>query len=294
MPFRIPVKFSRFIFLTPSLSIGDCATLHLFRDFVKFSKKCNFAVIRAKKCQLIGTLVKSRKTPALTADLLDKYSKAALSNAEELLKEASLLLDHNHMARAYFLAVSCIEEAGKALQAFDGQHRNLSDPAVCNRLVAGLENHGQKINYALSIWALNGSDPRGALRVALDLIGQLKRGREPSMYSDLRTEPNRAQTPREIIRTEAARDCVKLAEHCLAYTHRNLHEKTPAKSTSAQDRLFTMKSAKFQDMLNREDFWWYFIGRIESGNQDLAEAVFSYERDHIKTERPFTSSDDAK
>ena len=129
--------------------------------------------------------MRSTITSKLTAELLDAYSKAALSNAEELLKEASLLRDHDHMARAYFLAVSSIEEAGKALLAFEGQHRNLSDPAVCTRLVAGLKNHTQKINYALSMWALNGSDPRGDLQVALDLIGQLGRGRESSMYSEI-------------------------------------------------------------------------------------------------------------
>lgn len=235
--------------------------------------------------------MRSPNKPKLAADILSEYSKAALSNAEELLAEASLLRDHDHMARAYFLAVSCIEEAGKALQAFDGQHRNLSDPAVCTRLVAGLENHAQKINYALSMWALNSADPRDSLQVALDLIGHLKRGREPSMYSDLRTEPDRAQTPREIVRAEAARDCVRLAENCLAYAHRHLSEKTPAEFTSAQDRLFTMKSAKFQEMLKQEDFWCHFISRMESGNQDLAEAVFAYERDHIKTGKPFVSRD---
>ena len=198
------------------------------------------------------------------------------------------------MARAYFLAVSSIEEAGKALLAFEGQHRNLSDPAVCTRLVAGLKNHTQKINYALSMWALNGSDPRGDLQVALDLIGQLGRGRESSMYSGLLAEPDRAQLPREIVRTEAAQDCVRLAEHCLSYALRHLREKTPAEFTAVQDRLFTMKSAKFQDVLNREDFWWYFIERMESGYQDLAEAVFAYERDHIKTAKPSVLGDKAK
>lgn len=233
----------------------------------------------------------SPHSPKLTADLLNAYGRAALSNAEELLTEASLLRDHDHMARAYFLAVSSIEEVGKALQAFDGQNRKLSDPAICTRLVAGLQNHAQKINYALSMWALNSSDPRVALEVALDLIGHLKRGREPAMYSNLLTEPDRAQTPREIVRAEAARDCVRLAENCLAYAHRHLSEKTPAEFTSAQDRLFTMKSAKFQEMLKREDFWRYFIARRESGQQDLAEAVVTFERDHIKTGKPFGSRD---
>ena len=231
----------------------------------------------------------SPHSPQLTADLLHAYSEAALLNAEELLVEASLLRDHDHMARAYFLAVSCIEEAGKALQAFEGQHRYLSDPAVCTKLIAGLENHSQKIICALSFWALSGSDPSEGLKVALDLIGHLKRGREPSMYSDLRTDPDRVQTPRAIVRADAAQDCVRLAKECLTYAHRHVSEKTPAKFTRAQDRLFTMKSAKFQELLKKDDFWWYFISRMETGKLDLSEAVFAYERDHITTVNPFGS-----
>lgn len=229
----------------------------------------------------------SLHTPKMTADLLRAYSEAALRNADELLVEASLLRDHGHMARAYFLAVACIEEAGKALQAFDAQNRNFSDPAVCNKLKAGLESHSQKINYALSMWALSSPEPSAALKLALDLISHLKRGREPSMYSDLRADPDRVQTPREVVRANAARDCVALAENCLAHARQHVSTKTPAKFTSAQDRLFTMKSAKFQETLNMEDFWWYFISRMEAGQPDIAEAVLGYEHDHIKAGIPY-------
>lgn len=226
----------------------------------------------------------------MTADLLRAYSEAALRNADELLAEAALLRDHDHMARAYFLSVACIEEAGKALLAFDAQNRNLSDPAVCTKLKTSMESHGQKINYALSMWALSSPDQREALKVALDLIFHVKHGREPSMYSDLRADPDRVQTPREVVRASAARDCVRLAENCLAHAHRHVSEKTPFKFTSAQDRLFTMKSAKFREMLNTEDFWWYYISRMEAGQQDIAEAVLGYERDHIKTGTPFRAA----
>jgi AbiV family abortive infection protein len=221
--------------------------------------------------------------PQLTTSLLHSYSEAALRNADELLVESLLLHDHDHMARAYFLAVSCIEETGKALFAFDSQHRNLTDPAVCKKLKTSLENHGQKISYALSIWALSSPDPYEAMMVAQDLIVHVKLGREPSMYSDLRTDPDRVQTPREIVRATAARDCVRLAENCLAHAHRHVSGEMPAKFTTAHGRLFTMKSAKFQEMLSAEDFWWYYISCMEAGQQDIAEAVFGYERDHIKT-----------
>jgi len=225
----------------------------------------------------------SPHTPTITADLLRAYSDAALRNADDLLVEALLLRDHGHMARAYFLAVACIEEAGKALQAFDAQNWNLSDPAVCTRLKTGMENHEQKVIYALGTWALNDADQSVALKAALDLISQLKRGREPSMYSDLRTSPDRAQTPRDVVRPKATRDCIMLAEHCLAHAHHYISEKTPAKVTASQDRLFTMKPAKFQEMLSTEDFWWYFIARMNAGQEDIADAVLGYEREHIKT-----------
>jgi AbiV family abortive infection protein len=229
----------------------------------------------------------SAHLPKLTTSLMHSYSEAALGNADELLVESSLLRDHDHMARAYFLAVSCIEETGKALLAFDSQNRNFTDPAVCQKLKASMENHGQKINYALSIWALSSPEPVKALEVALDLMFHVKNGREPSMYSDLKNNPDRVQTPREIIRATAARDCVGLAENCLAHAHRHVSEKIPAKFTNAHDRLFTMKSAKSQEILSLADFWWYYISREEAGQQDMAEAVLRYEQDHIKTRTLF-------
>lgn len=225
--------------------------------------------------------------PTLTAALLRSYSEAALHNADELLAEASLLRDHDHMARAYFLAVACIEEAGKALFAFDSQNRNLSDPAVCTKLKKSMESHGVKINYALSMWALSSPDQREAIKVAANITVDVKHGREPSMYSDLRTDPDRVQTPREVVSDRAARDCVRLAMNCLAYVHRHVVEKTPVTFTNAHDRLFTMKPAKLQELLETEDFWWYYISQMEVGQQDIAEAVLGYERDHIKTGRPF-------
>lgn len=226
----------------------------------------------------------------MTAELLRSYSEAAIRNAEELLSEASLLREHDYVARAYFLAVACIEETGKALLAFDGQNRKLSDPAVCAKLKSTMASHSHKINHALGVWAVNGPDPRKALTVAIDLIVDLQRGREPSMYTELRTDPDRVQTPRDIVRQSAASDCVRLARDCLAHAHRHVREKAPAEFTSAQDRLFTMKSAKFREVLNAEDFWWYYIARMETGHQDIAEAVLGYEQDHIKTGTQFRAA----
>jgi len=231
--------------------------------------------------------VASSHSPNLTIGLLRSYSDAALYNAGELLVEASLLRDHGHNARAYFLAVACVEEAGKALLAFDAQNRNLSDPAVCSKLKACMENHAQKINYALSIWALNSVDQRAAFKMVQNLIFDLKCGREPSMYVDLCTNPDRVQTPRGIVHASATRNCIKLATDLLAYAESHVRTKIPFQFTTAQDRLFTMKLRKLQDMGNTEDFWWYYISRMESGQQDFAGAVLGYERDHLKIGTPF-------
>jgi AbiV family abortive infection protein len=179
----------------------------------------------------------SPRLPRLTKTLLQSYSKAALRNADELLAEASLLRDNKYIARAYFLAVACIEEAGKALLAFDAQNRNLSDPAVSAKLQKSMGSHTGKITYALTSWALSNQDQRKALKVALNLISHIKRGREPSMDSELRSAPDRAQTPREVVRDSAARDCVMLAEVCLAHSHYHVIEKVPIEFTSAQDRV---------------------------------------------------------
>lgn len=113
------------------------------------------------------------------------------------------------MARAYLLAVACIEEAGKSLLAFVSQNRYFYDPAVCTKLKKSMESHGDTINFALSIWDLSSSDPRDSMTVASKITIHVKQGREPSMYSDLRADPDRVQTPREVVHDSATRDCVR-------------------------------------------------------------------------------------
>jgi AbiV family abortive infection protein len=227
------------------------------------------------------------RPPNFKPDLLRTYSAAALQNAGELLAEATLLRDHGHWARAYFLAIATIEEAGKALQAFDAQKRNLSDPAVVTKLNIGMTKHAQKINYALFAWAAASDDVREAIEVALPLVSQLKHGREPSMYCELRTEPDRAQRPSEIVRESAARDCVRLARDCVANANRHVKEQEPPEITHALDKIFTMKSAYFREILSSKEFWFYYVARVESGDKGLAEAVCGYEKDHVRSGESF-------
>jgi AbiV family abortive infection protein len=121
----------------------------------------------------------------ITADLLRTYSVSALANAGELHAEATLLCSHRHFARAYFLAVASIEETGKAFLAFDGQGRCLSDANVASQLQRALEDHPRKIYAAFIPWLIASQNFRDSLLTAVGLMGDLRRGREPAMYTDI-------------------------------------------------------------------------------------------------------------
>ena len=222
-----------------------------------------------------------------TPEVLREYSDAALRNAKELLDEASLLYAHGHVARAYFLAVASIEETGKALLAFDAQGRNLADPAVTSKLKRAMEDHPQKIAAAFTAWILASPNQREAVMPAVDLMIHLKHGREPSMYTDIRLDSLKVQVPAVVVRTTAANDCIRLATGCLAHAQKHLAEKTPEPRTHAQDQLFAMKSVHFQKIASMADFWWYYIAQLESGKEDLAEAVIQYQREYLMKGRQF-------
>jgi AbiV family abortive infection protein len=217
-----------------------------------------------------------------TPELLRAYSGAALDNAAELNAEASLLLSRGHFARAYFLAVASIEETGKALMTFDGQNRKLDNPAVVSKLRLSTEDHSRKITYAFMPMILASTEQRDAIEVAVDLMINLKRGREPSMYSELRSEPDRAQRPRDIVREEAARDCVRLAGDCLAHAGPHIRDKQPQQISRAMDALFTMKDNYVKKILSTPDFWWYYIARREAGNLGWSEAIIGYDKEHVE------------
>jgi AbiV family abortive infection protein len=218
----------------------------------------------------------------LTSELLKAYCDAALDNAAELYAEASLLLAHGHNARAYFLAVASMEEVGKALMAFDGQNRKLDNPAVVSKLRSGMEDHSRKITYAFMPMIVASTEQRQAIEVAVDLMINLQRGREPSMYSDLRSDPDRAQRPRDVAREKAAQDCARLAGNCLAHATSHVRETQPQQITRAMDALFTMKGNHVKKVLKTENFWWYYIARREAGNLDWAEAIVGYDKDHVQ------------
>lgn len=218
----------------------------------------------------------------LSPQLLKDYSLAALGNASELVAEALVLWKHRHFARAYFLAVASIEETGKAYLAFDGQGRNLSDSAVASKLRRAMEDHPQKISNAFTAWLIASPIIREEVMPAINLMIDLRHGREPSMYTDIRADLSGVQVPAAMVRKEAAFDCIRLATDCLAQTARHIAEKTPEPRTRTQDQLFAMKAEQLQKIVKAEDFWWYYIAELVAGRIDWADAVISYRDNFAK------------
>ena len=214
--------------------------------------------------------------------LLRDYSFAALANANELVMEAIILHKHGHFARAYFLAVASIEETGKSFLAFDNQQRNLSDSSVSTALRRAMESHSQKIGSAFSAWLLASPNIRESIMPAVNLIVDLKNGREPAMYTDISSDLSTIQAPAVVVREKATIDCIKLATECLSHTQMHILDKTPEERTLAQDQMFAMKTEHFQKIMGTEDFWWYYIDQLEAGSKDMAEAVMSYQKNYSK------------
>lgn len=216
----------------------------------------------------------------LTTALLKQYCDAALINARNLLSEASLLVQNNHFARAYFLAVAAIEEIGKSVQAFDGMGRNLKDSAVCNKLKLQFEDHSQKITAAFIPWLVVSPNLRNEIMSFVDIQIDVKRGREPSMYTDIHFDGPRITTPESAVRPEAANNCIRLAETVLSYTTPYITAK-PKITTRTQDEFFAMKSNIFYKMANMEDFWWYYISCMESGDKAIENAATEYNKKYF-------------
>ena len=218
----------------------------------------------------------------LTPELLSEYSVAALKNAAELLMEALLLYQNKHLARAYFLAVASIEEGGKAYLAFDCQGRNLKDSAVVSKVLRSMEDHQTKITNAFAAWLIASPNKRDSFTPAIDLMIHLRRGREPSMYTDLILQTGAVQVPARAVRERAALDCIRLAANCLIHTQKHLAEKKPEARSVAEDKLFAMKKGRFQKIGNTEDFWWYYLEQMKGGNADLALAVVTYHESYMQ------------
>ena len=214
----------------------------------------------------------------LTPALLEQYREAALANAASLLEEANLLLSKNHFARAYFLAVAAVEEIGKAVQAFDGSGRNLKDSAVATRLKHQFEDHSQKVTSAFLPWLLATPNLRDEVMSFVNTMIDVRHGREPSMYTDIEQHGPKVVSPKEVVRSSAAQDCVSLAERIFSYAKPYVTDSLPKATTRVQDAFFAMKPGLFQKMASTGDFWEYYISRAEAGDKAIETAVVEYNR----------------
>lgn len=223
----------------------------------------------------------------LTADLLLHYRDAALVNAQELLEEAALLLGHGRYARAYFLAASSIEEVGKAVQAFEGMGRNLSDSTVTHRLKLQFEDHSQKVTSAFSPWIQASSDIRAEIMDFVRSMVDLKFGREASMYTDIHAERLIVTTPLMQVHKGTATNCVRLAGTVLAHARPYARQSQPKVTTKVQDTFFALKPKVFQKMANTGDFWEYYICQLEQGEVTLESAVTRYNTEYLAKSKLF-------
>ncbi|MBB3295099.1 AbiV family abortive infection protein [Mitsuaria sp. BK045] len=225
---------------------------------------------------------KSSPVHRLTDELLRDYTAAALSNAEQLTQEAQLLLAHGHHARAYFLAVAAIEECGKAYTTHEGRGRDLTNPAIANRLQKSIADHQQKLNAATLPWIRRMANPRDQILPLVEVIVALQNGREPSMYSDIRFDGSGVHKPSDVVRPEVAANCVRFCVDIWKHTAAFLAETAPTPYSKTHDALFEIRPDKLAAMTNTEDFAAYLLSRLEGGDMDTTAAFVAYHRDYFQ------------
>jgi AbiV family abortive infection protein len=222
-----------------------------------------------------------------TDKILKDLSTVSLENAEQLIKEAKLLLSQDFLPRAYFLSVAAIEEIGKAYLCFESSTRNLNDSAVTSKIIKSIENHSNKINAAFHTSIITSKDPRDAIQKAVDLMLALKKGREPSMYTDINYIDSKIYVPNSVIRDVAAKDSVSLSEHCYSTTLNYINNSDPSKKSKVDDAVFGLKSKTFNQIMEQEDFWWYLIENQEKNNLNHNEVIIKYNDEYFSKNKLF-------
>lgn len=240
---------------------------------------------------------KPTRTYPITLESLATYQLAAMRNAVALVEEAQVLLKAEHYARAYFLAESAIEEAGKAAIAHFAKGRNLTAPGVQARLRIEFEDHGAKVRaafFAYIIRLLN-QDPkrlREELEPVFKTTSALLRGREGAMYADFRNDGS-TYAPADVVRPTAARDCVRLALKCTFETTELVNGPAPTRFSTADDKWFEL-GPKQVKVWKEDDFGEYLLHYIEKHGAvfSMAEAVTTYHDAYLCRGRKFKPTRD--
>ena len=206
-----------------------------------------------------------------------ELSRAALENAEALLSEAEALLSGEHFARAYFLAVAGIEEIGKSALAFNAAGRDLSNQRVAKTVWEKLLDHKSKIIAAFgpSLHLTQKDGLEEAIEASMELIGALRRGREPSMYTEI-LQDGTVRSPRGIVRPVAAQDSVRLLRHCLHRARSHLTSGEPPKTSVADDYFYVQSASKVKQLVEHPDFSPFYLERLKSGAISLEEAIYAF------------------
>ena len=228
-----------------------------------------------------------------TTEILKELTEASIKNAEQLLREAKLILEYEYLPRAYFLSVAAIEEVGKAYLCFESTTRNLNDSAVTSNIIKSIENHSNKINAAFHTSILTSKDPRAAIQSAVDLMIDLKNGREPSMYTDINYINSKIYTPHSAISNRAAKDSVRLAEQCYLKTKHYIDSVKPSEKSKVDDAVFGLKKKTFTKILELEDFWWFLIENMEANKLNHNEAIIEYNREYLSKNKVFKARNDS-
>jgi len=213
----------------------------------------------------------------LTKPTLIDLSRAALENAEALLGEAETLLAGEHFARAYFLAIAGIEEIGKSALAFNAAGRDLNNQRVAKAVWEKLLEHKSKIIAAFgpSLHLTQKDGLEEAIEASIELIGALRRGREPSMYTEI-LQDGTVRSPHNIVRPVAARDSVRLLKHCLHRAKGHLTSNEPPTTSIANDYYYTQSARKLKQLMEHPDFSLFYLERIKAGNIGLEEAIYAF------------------
>lgn len=223
---------------------------------------------------------KPTRTYPITIETLTAYQAAAVRNSAALMKEAGVLYEAGHYSRTYYLAEAALEETGKAAIAHFAKSRNLASPSVCARIRMEFEDHSAKINSAfVATLKANAKHPhdeqRDGLMKIVGYISALKHGREAALYSDM-LDDGTARAPEDAVKSNVARDCLRLAMACAKETNAMLLEPPGPAYTAADDKMYTLGS-KAMKVWQEPDFGEFLLDHVEKkGARSFSEAVTTY------------------
>lgn len=140
-----------------------------------------------------------RSPRRLDGGLLKLY-RACLRNAEELLKEAELLLENGHFARAFALGFTAYEEVGKSQIVADRFNNIVSQ----DEFDKAFQSHTLKAAYVGRHIQL----PDGAVVYDREALKANWRLRLAALYVE-RGADNKPQIPSEAVSRESATDVIE-------------------------------------------------------------------------------------